>query len=50
MKKIPNFETVIEKGGVSLIFQTQSHKCVLKFVNETFIVEIDGVTVFETSK
>lgn len=50
MKKIPNFNIVTENGSVSLVFQTTSHKCVMKFVNETLIVEIDGTTVFEASK
>lgn len=50
MKKIPNFNIVTENGSVSLVFQTKSHKCVVKFVNEKLKIEIDGTLVFETGK
>lgn len=50
MKNIPNFNVVTDNGSVSLVFQTTSHKCIVKFLNETLQIEIDGVVVFETSK
>jgi hypothetical protein len=51
MKKlIPNFRVDTGKGYVSLIFQTTSHTCILKFANESFTVDIDGSIVFSADK
>lgn len=50
MKQIPNFDVITEKGSVTLVFQTTSHKCLVKFVNEKLIITIDGIVCFETGK
>ena len=51
MKKIiPNFKVDTGKGYVSLIFQTTSHTCILRFANETFTVTIDDSVVFSADK
>jgi len=48
--KVSNFRIDTSKGYVSLIFQTTSHTCIMKFVNESLIVEIDGQIVFSADK
>lgn len=48
--KIPNFKIETNKGAVSLIFQTTSHKCIMKFENESLTVEIDGAIVWSADK
>lgn len=47
---VPNFKIDTGKGYVSLVFQTTSHTCIMKFENESLVVEIDGIVVWSADK
>jgi hypothetical protein len=46
---IPNFYTKVTKGTIEVYFQTTTHKCTLRFQNETFSILIDDKIVFTTA-
>lgn len=48
--KLPGITMDVNNGKVSLIFQTTSHKGVLRFENESLVFEVDGVLVWSAEK